>query len=518
MSRASDPQNRAERRAAMRRAKRAAGAIVSVSGAALGTTAAILAPSPGAALVQFEVNDLADPGDGLCDATCTLRDAIENANTNPGADLITFQPGLTGTILLANQLDVKDDVEIRGPGASAITVSGQLTSRIFYLYGGGPGTAIDVTISGLTLTQGVGPFGGAILGTNENLTLRDSVVTGNLAVFGGGIATGGNFTMSNTTVQGNYSYIQGGGLFLIDQDAASSITDSRILGNRSLFGIGGGAWLYGNDRDFTIANTTISGNTAAISGGGVFFYDTDGGDVIVRNTTVSGNTASTGAGGGFYIGQPNNGTVRFFNSTVSGNTAPQGAGIFFYADATEEPLYLVESTVTANNGGGTSVASLGAQGQGHGHEGTQQWPKPDPTEAPETNVGAAQTGDEMFLIGTIMAGNLGTADLPDAGVVNSNSSLIGTVSGTTTVNNVGGTILGADPMLGPLANNGGPTQTHALLAGSPAINTGPNPLPAFPGNAFDQRGPGFARVIGLRVDIGAYEFVPPAVAEPRFTG
>ena len=80
-------------------------------------------------------------------------------------------------------------------------------------------------------------------------------------------------------------------------------------------------------------------------------------------------------------------------------------------------------------------------------------------------------------------------------------------------------------MLGPLANNGGPTQTHELLTGSPAIDHGAVPVPVFPGNEFDQRQAGFLRVVNGTVDIGAYEVqaaVPaepqPLVITPRFTG
>ncbi len=75
-----------------------------------------------------------------------------------------------------------------------------------------------------------------------------------------------------------------------------------------------------------------------------------------------------------------------------------------------------------------------------------------------------------------------------------------------TVNDVGGTQSGVtDPGLAPLAANGGPTLTHALLDGSPALNAGPVPVPSFPGNEFDQRGPGYARVAFGVVDVGAFE-------------
>jgi hypothetical protein len=97
----------------------------------------------------------------------------------------------------------------------------------------------------------------------------------------------------------------------------------------------------------------------------------------------------------------------------------------------------------------------------------------------------------------------------------SDHSLIGTVVAGGDVTDVGGTIFSTNPGLGPLANNGGPTQTHELLGASLAIDAGPTPLVAFPGSDFDQRGPGFARVVNGRVDIGAYE---RPLLFPDFTG
>jgi hypothetical protein len=149
------------------------------------------------------------------------------------------------------------------------------------------------------------------------------------------------------------------------------------------------------------------------------------------------------------------------------------------------------------------------------------------------------------IVGSIVWGNTtsspGTVDIgfghktvaPGSTNMNSDHSLLGTVDPNVTIIDVGGTLTGVDPLLGPLANNGGPTQTEALLAGSPAIDKGPNPLPTFPLNANDQRGSGFARVVGPAVDIGAFEVQPPpptpaptptptpaaaVVIAPKFTG
>jgi hypothetical protein len=119
-------------------------------------------------------------------------------------------------------------------------------------------------------------------------------------------------------------------------------------------------------------------------------------------------------------------------------------------------------------------------------------------------------------IGTIIAGNNGT-DVGPGGEIKSLGSLIGTKAAGTSLVDQGGTLTGLNPQLGPLQDNGGPTLTHALLPGSPAINTGPTSEPSFPGDAFDQRGDGFVRVVNGQVDIGAYE-VQAVVIQPNFTG
>ena len=143
------------------------------------------------------------------------------------------------------------------------------------------------------------------------------------------------------------------------------------------------------------------------------------------------------------------------------------------------------------------------------------------------NVRAAAVGT-LDSVGTIIAGNVGE----DVGVSNgdatltSDHSVLGVVDSAINVVDQGGTQLGVtDAGLNPLADNGGPTQTHSLQLTSPALNRGPVPVPAFPGNDFDQRGTGFARVVDGVVDVGAYEVQPPpesapeaVVITPKFTG
>src|SRR5262249_35869728 len=116
--------------------------------------------------------------------------------------------------------------------------------------------------------------------------------------------------------------------------------------------------------------------------------------------------------------------------------------------------------------------------------------------------------------GTIISGNGGVVDVGACGHLTSDHSLIGTIAGTT-LDDKGGTIRSTLPLVAPLADNGGPPPTMALLPDSPAINAGPNPVANFEGNQNDQRGEGFPRVVGGVVDIGAFEVQPPKLA---FTG
>ena len=132
---------------------------------------------------------------------------------------------------------------------------------------------------------------------------------------------------------------------------------------------------------------------------------------------------------------------------------------------------------------------------------------------PAANVEAVE------ITGTIVAGNTDGDDITagDTIVVTGTNSLFGGVGADITLTGAENQTGVNNPGLGPLADNGGPTQTMALLAGSPAIDTGPATVPSFAGNEFDQRGPAFARVSGGRVDIGAYEVQVPELIV-LFTG
>lgn len=207
--------------------------------------------------------------------------------------------------------------------------------------------------------------------------------------------------------------------------------------------------------------------------------------MVITRSTVSGNRAgaladatASGFGGGIDI---RDGGLTITNSTISGNTIPDGNGQYGGGGIgfTFANVVLVHSTVTRNH----------ANGEGGG--------------------GIRSFNDSVITLqNTIVAGNTGAIgpDIRTGGTVNADFSLIGDTTAIATITGDNNK-LNVDACLGPLRNNGGPTQTHAPRAGSPVINAGSNnQIPA--GVITDQRGTGFDRVIGGKVDIGAVEFNP----------
>src|SRR5262249_29384739 len=144
----------------------------------------------------FHVTTLADGGAG------SLRDAITRANAHAGADIITFQEGVTGTIALTGgELDLTDDLTINGPGADLLAVSGGNASRVFKVEAGEA-----VRISGLTIAGGnAGSGNGGGLDNFGALTVSNVVFSGNSATDGGGLAneSGGTATVRDSTFTRN---------------------------------------------------------------------------------------------------------------------------------------------------------------------------------------------------------------------------------------------------------------------------------------------------------------------------
>ncbi|MDX6443283.1 MAG: hypothetical protein QOH71_357 [Blastocatellia bacterium] len=335
-----------------------------------------------------------------------------------------------------------------------------------------------------TITLGVGGGVGE-LGISSNVNINGPgesllIVDGATATRVFEIASERTVSISDLTVTRGNASGNGGGI--LNDNGTLTLTNSTVNGNNANFG--GGICNLGGT--LTLTNSTVSGNTSTDAAGGI--YNVLAGTLTLTNSTVSGNTASSGDGGGFFIDSGS--TVTLTNSTVSDNTANfgSGGGIEFENGT----LTLTNSTVTGN----TAIDSNGNFGNGGG---------------------IAVVSSTANVRNTIIADNSASGSGPDiSGTFTSQGhNLIGIGDGglgfSGTGDQVGSAGSPIDPRLGPLANNGGPTQTHALGFGSPAIDAGDdcvlnnscNILPLGFNLTTDQRG--VARPQGNHVDIGAFE-------------
>ena len=431
------------------------------------------------ALAVFTVSNVLDGGPG------SLRQAILDANAVVTADTIVFDAAVFSTprtidiqnLPLPQFGAVSGGLTIVGPGSGLLTVRKLLlgpsvTRRVFDSF------APTLAMSGMTVTGGNATASGGGLnvgGSQPNVTLDDMVFTGNTTNFnndGGAIALTNNATLTirNSVVANNdgrlgggISFVGGGSLVMEN----TTVSDNQSFGGSARGGSGGGIYFFGAARTavpagytpgtLVIRNSTIANNRAAQSGGGVS-VDTFTGTFLIENSTVSGNTA--GASGGGVAQTGGNGTLTLRNATVTANTS-NGRSDFF-------PL-----------GSGGGVAQI-----------------PD-APAVVNVVNSVVSGNTHPVAPDIRADASTTTHV--------NYSAVGSPDGFTLSASSGNNRpFGSDPMLGPLADNGGRTRTHALLPGSPLVNAGSNArVPA--GLTTDQRGPGFPRIVGAAVDIGAYE-------------
>ncbi|MCA9055431.1 MAG: hypothetical protein KDA75_16435, partial [Planctomycetaceae bacterium] len=347
------------------------------------------------------------------------------------------------------------------------------------------------TISG-NYTTNSNADGGAILTVFGNLTITDSVVSGNHTDSGGShggalFTTSGDILLTRSLVTANYtsganSY--GGAIYTYD--GSVTLSNSTVSGNQTFDGTSQGGAIYTYDGDINLTQSTLADNKSPYAGGGIF---TGSGTVTINHSTISGNQANGGSGGGVFSYY---GYLYIINSTISGNDATMdGGGVY----VNNGPITIINSTVTANDAG--------------------------------SDGGGLFWGNSAVIINNaIIAGNTATSGGPDftfnAGSRSIVNSLIGDNADTGLTeaqtadgfgNLIGGPVGGSiDPLLGSLQFNGGPTQTHALLTGSQAIDAGDNSLAvdagALPLNS-DQRGAPFDRIANggasLAVDMGAYE-------------
>lgn len=390
---------------------------------------------------NFSVSNLNDSGAG------SLRQAILDANATAGADIITFS--VNGSIVLNSTLPPFTDgtgLIIDGTGRS-ITVSGNNAVQIMIVEAGAKLNLQHLTVANGLVDRSMGNGGG--IENFGTLTVTDCTFSGNVGdESGGGIDNQGTLTVNDSTFSANDAFFGGG----INNDNILTVTNSRFSGNTALDGGG-----IASGDNLTVTNSTFSGNVAESLGGGI--AGSHGG--TVTNSTFFDNNAERG-GAIFTIG-----TVA--NSTFSGNTSGGGGAIFEVDTVINSTLYGNSARFGNNFGIGGGIQDV----------------------IPPFN-----------LANTILANNTGGDCAPDTAVNPSGVNLVQDGScgaGSDPVH-----FIIADPNLGPLADNGGPTQTHALLPGSPAIDTGDNSICAAPPvNNLDQRG--VARPQGVYCDIGAFE-------------
>jgi CSLREA domain-containing protein len=469
----------------------------------------------------FVVTKTADTNDGACDADCSLREAIIAANNSAGADVINVPAG-TYMLTIAGSgedaaatgdLDITDDLVAEGADAATTTVNAAGLDRVFDVFG-----LISVEIRGLTITGGLTTHdasrnGGGIQNSDATLTLEDviirdnttgdfngasgaglvnvdaGVVTINNSVIsnnqapnsnntGGGIANteSGTMTINESTISGNTAQGDGGGV-INSNVGFMTINNTTISENQGRFG---GGFSHSNGATAVINDSTITGNQAT-DGGGV--EDDQGTTLTINRSTISGNTA-TDEGGGVYIGQ--SGIVTINDSTISENQALFGGGVTHEGS---ETVTINNSTISGNsaddNGGGVESFSEGTVSIANS---TITNNTADDDSDGSGDGGGVRIGSGAIQVrNTIIAGNNDPTSDPDCfGTLTSlGYNLIGIESaGCDLTGDETGNVSG-NALLGPLADNGGPTLTHTLLAGSPAIDAG---SPDCPPPAADQRG------------------------------
>jgi hypothetical protein len=397
-------------------------------------------------LSTYMVDRLTDLGQGTGLAG-DLRYCITNAGNGDSIEI-----RVTGTINLSSALpNLTHSISIDGPGADELTVRRDTGGnyRIFNI-----GNAAIVSLSRLTISNGRGVdygFNGGGIANAGMLTVSSCILSGNgvaLGGQGGGIFNSGTLIVNSSTFSGNgLDFTQlygptefGGGIY---NSGTLTVTDSTFSGNQASQGGG-----IDNGGTLTVTGSTLSGNSLYVEigvpelilyGGGI--YNENTGSATVGNSTISGNFVQfwPDRGAGIYNDR---GTLTVSNSTIAGNTATSGGGGIYNNGAVN-----LRNTILAGNAGGSG--------------------------APDLSGSLATSG--YNLIGNTSGGSgFGTTDL-----------------------------LNVNPVLGSLEDNGGPTQTVALLAGSPALNAGdPGQL-----GATDQRG--VVRSGG--VNIGAYQATASAL-------
>ncbi|HEV3409779.1 MAG TPA: choice-of-anchor Q domain-containing protein, partial [Chthoniobacterales bacterium] len=469
--------------------------------------------------------------------TLSVANAVFASNLTSGAIQTQGPLTVSNSTFSSNQSGTGGAIDITGTGSATVSNSSFTNNTAGYggaIYTAGP----SLTVTGCTFTNNQAtsgsatPQGGGAIHSNTSGTvwISDSTFTGNDEVggSGGGGAIrnrGGTWTIVNSAFTNNTA-VDGGGA--IQNADVMSITGSTITGNTASGNAAnsrGGAISAGGK--LTIANTLISGNSAAVDGGAIYysaaFFSGEGHFLTITDSTISTNTAGRN-GGGLYQNQGPGPQVTISRSTISGNSAdvPGGGGGLGGGVWTRGKLTMENSTLSGNFADGNGGGIFDSYPGGGGGEslvilsGVTVVNNNGSANSSDSTGGIYQSnsvGDAAIILrNTIVANNTGFGSPDVRNTFNSQGyNLIENTTGANITGDTATNITGLDPNLGPLANNGGPTFTHALLSGSPAIDQGHS----F-GTTTDQRGvtrptdqPSIANAAGGDgADIGAFELHP----------
>ncbi|MEI6083253.1 MAG: HYR domain-containing protein [Verrucomicrobiota bacterium] len=448
-------------------------------------------------------------GGGIANfATLTLNNLTLSNNTATSGGAIYTSNGVlnvNNSALYANS--ATDGGAIFVVQGTATIAGSALATNSAANTGGAIANHGTVTLTNATLTGNNATFGGAIYndaGNTLSLTISNSV-TGNGASGGGGIFNEGTLSVGNSLIATN-SALDGGGLY---NNRSLTLNGATIAGN----GADRGAGLFSTNGTVTVTNATFAGNTATT--GGAVFNDRNN-SLSFHTATLTGNSATTGGG------LANFGTAMIDSSTLLSNSATTGGGIY----SSNATAVVSGSLLSGNTGGiyndlGNSltvvISTLAGNGAALQNSGTL-------TLAESTlagnasglnNAGAATVDNTIFANNT--GGNLAGAVISKGFNLSDDATGIASLTAAGDQNN---TPAGLDPL--GLKNNGGPTKTIALAAGSAAIAAGGpvyapfepiagGGLPVYPPYT-DQRG--LARFVCGQMDIGAFQTqstTPPAI-------
>jgi len=460
----------------------------------------------------FVVTKFNDTNDGACDGDCSLREAVIGSNVCSGTQTIQVPAGsyalsIAGTgedVAATGDLDITEDAIIIGVGAPSIDANG--IDRVFEIHSGA-----TVEIHTMLIHGGEEQIGAGIRNYGS-LTMYGGVVANNTGVFpdgimggssGGGISSTGTLVLESVQVREN-SADHGGGISIttpgtLDMSGGGSMIHDNIAHET------GGGLVVGVGSTATLTEVDIWRNEAHYDGGGMF----NGGTINLNQSVVHENTSGSvgGALHNVYAASvwaretrfednssdqggaiQTTGLVTLYQSSITGNTAISGAGGGVFV---EMPGLHLHNTTVSNN----TASAAGTGGGIHNDAAGDVW---------------------LEWVTLAENGPIGIVNIPGANIVIENSVVAYNTGGNCTgigfgsggyniedgasCNFTGGTdISSTDPLLGPLANNGGLTLTHALLAGSPAIDTASPDMCT----SVDQRG--VSRPQGTRCDRGAYE-------------